>query len=127
MERIWKRSRLIFDRSLRGNTLVFRNNKTTADGKENPLRKQSSFLVESRKAHAVGMRNNISDGIHLIATENQVLSFFEGDGVETWQVQGSGSTNRGEHRFDLTGIDAFRRLTGQPKEDGPISAMSMTG
>ena len=62
-------------------------------------------LVESRKAHAVGMRNNISDGIHMIATENQVLSFFEGDGVETWQVQGSGSTNRGERlRFDLTRI-----------------------
>ena len=45
--------------SLRGNTLFFRDNKTAANGKEDPLQQQSSVAVERRKAHAVGMRSNV--------------------------------------------------------------------
>ena len=79
---------------MRGKTLIFRDDKASADGKEDLLRQQNSIAVECGKAHTVGVRRKISNGIHLITMKDQVLRLVEGDGVMTWQFQPSRGTNR---------------------------------
>ena len=130
MERIGHSSCLIVDRSLRGFrgcTLIFRENKAAANRKEDPLRKQSPSLVECGKAHAIGMRNNIGHGIHLVAMKDQVLRLIESDDVVTGQLQFFGSTDHGKLGFDFRRIDALRGLTRKAKQDGAVGAMAMTG
>jgi hypothetical protein len=51
---------------------------------------------------------------------------IEGDGVVTGQFHFFGGANGSEFRFDLVGINAFRRLTGESKQDGAVGAMSQT-
>ena len=113
-------------RGFRGCSLSVGKNKAAANRKENLLRQQSDIAVEGGKTHAIGMRGNIGDGIHLVAMKYQVLRFIEGDDVVTGQFQFFGGANGGEFRFNLRGIDAFRSFTGESKQDSAVGAMSQT-
>src|ERR1700730_365461 len=81
---------------LRSRALLFRDDKTAANGKEYSLQEDRTVAIECGKTHAVRVRRGTGHRIHLIAMKNQLPALIEGDGMVTRQLQGFLSTNRGE-------------------------------
>jgi hypothetical protein len=63
----------------------------------------------------------------LIAVEEQVFGFAEGDGVGAKDGEVAGFANGGEFGIDGGGVDGGRFFTAEAEEDGATGAVAVTG
>src|SRR5260370_21972345 len=82
----------------------FGDDEASADGVEDVFGEERAGGGEGGEAHAVGVRDDAGDWVHLVAMEGEVLRLNEGNRLTTEEVEGSGGADGGEPGFDLRGV-----------------------
>jgi hypothetical protein len=99
----------------------------STDGVEDLLHEDVVRGVEGGEAHSVGMGCDLGGWIHLIAMEEEVIGFGEGDGFAIEEVEGSGVADGGEFGVDERGVDGVGCFADEAEEDGAVGTVAVAG
>ena len=88
---------------------------------------RSVSFVEGPEAHAVGVRDDAGDWIHLVAVEEKMLGLEEGNSLAAEKAECSGGTDGDELGFDLRWVYGVGGFAQKAVEDGAVGTVADAG
>ena len=116
----------VADFAFRG-ALGLGDDEASADGVEDVFGKKGVNFVEGPEAHAVGVRDDAGDWIHLVAVEEKMLGLEEGNSLAAEKAECSGGTDGDELGFDLRWVYGVGGFAQKAEEDGAVGTVADAG
>ncbi len=100
---------------------------STADGKESALDENFTLRGKGGESQTVGMLRVRVGRKHLVAMEDEIVRFIEGDRMRSGESDTPRGANGGDRGFDVFRIDGGRFVAHQPEQNRAIGGVAGAG